>query len=177
VCLHLVDIDIVTVCVTFGNLSRTPFILGPQGRRPKMGTRSRWKTGVPHYIFAFNLLGSRVPEDKAPVGMYEHAAYTNRHPSNNINTVKYIKLNRKIYNNETKKYNGTTVYTQCKKQDKKEHSYSRTTLHNPVSRDVGKHMSHSQPIYLTIPWLYGRLRLTKFQHIVFYKLVVVTLTD
>jgi hypothetical protein len=78
-------------------------ILSPQGRCPKMGTRSRWKTGGPHYIFAISLSGRRAPEDKAPRGNVWACSYTNRYPNNKINTEKYIKLNRKIYNNETKK--------------------------------------------------------------------------
>jgi hypothetical protein len=94
-------------------------------------------------------LGSQAPEDKAPVGMYEHAAYTNRYPNNKISPVKYIKPNRKIYDHETKS-NGTTVYTHCKRQNEKEHSYSQTTLHNTVSRDIGKLTSHSRPIYSNI---------------------------
>jgi hypothetical protein len=150
------------------SLRLSPVCLSPQGRCPKMGTRSRWKTGGPHYIFAISLLGSRTPEDKTPMGMYEHAAYTNRYRNNKISTVKYIKLNRKIYNHETKS-NGRTLYTHCKRQNEKEHSYSQTTLHNTVSRDIGKLTSHSRPSYCNITWLYGRLRLTKFQHIVFYK--------
>jgi hypothetical protein len=60
--------------------------LSPQGRCPKMGTRSRWKPGGLHYIIAISLWDCRVPEDKTPVGMYENTAYTNSHASKSITT-------------------------------------------------------------------------------------------
>jgi hypothetical protein len=69
--------------------------LSPQGRRPRMGSRSGWKTGGPHYIFAIGLLGSRAPENKVPVGNYHCAGRASKLTMQYHNSSLYILKQKK----------------------------------------------------------------------------------
>ena len=51
--------------------------LSPQGRKPQDEVLALdEQTEDPHYTVAISLLGSRIPEIKALVGMYEHTTST-----------------------------------------------------------------------------------------------------
>jgi hypothetical protein len=57
----------------------------PSGSQtPRWVFCSGWKTEGLHYIIAINLLGSRIPEIEAPVGMYEHTTCTSRQPNTTL---------------------------------------------------------------------------------------------